>query len=245
MLKKNQRLIRRSHRFLGIFIGIQFLFWTISGLFFSWSDIDEVHGDHMRKVPKALAFHYDLASPSLVLDNLRKTVKADSINAIRLISVVGEPVYQVAYFSGHAGDVHPHAHYVLANARTGKLRDPLSRDEALALARDHVASGATLKTVRLLERTGAEHEYRDRPLPAWAVSFENPDCTVYISAEQGTFQAIRNDHWRAFDFLWMFHTMDFESRDDINNWVLRGFSILGLVTVLSGFLLFFASWKRN
>ena len=40
---------RKVHRFLGIFIGIQFLFWTVSGLYFSWTNIDEIHGDHYRK----------------------------------------------------------------------------------------------------------------------------------------------------------------------------------------------------
>ena len=40
---------RKVHRFLGIFIGIQFLFWTVSGLYFSWTNIDEIHGDHYQK----------------------------------------------------------------------------------------------------------------------------------------------------------------------------------------------------
>jgi hypothetical protein len=37
--------------------------------------------------------------------------------------------------------------------------------------------------------------------------------------------------------------MDFEGRDNINNYILRGFSILGIITILSGFLLFFVSSK--
>jgi hypothetical protein len=64
---------------------------------------------------------------------------------------------------------------------------------------------------------------------------------VYVSSQLGTFQAVRHNQWRAFDFLWMLHTMDYKSRDDINNWLLRGFSIFGLLTVLSGFLLYFIS----
>lgn len=42
-------LIRKTHRYLGLIIGIQFLAWTISGLYFSWNNIDEIHGDHFRK----------------------------------------------------------------------------------------------------------------------------------------------------------------------------------------------------
>jgi hypothetical protein len=43
--------------------------------------------------------------------------------------------------------------------------------------------------------------------------------------------------WRWFDFLWMTHTMDYQTRDDFNTLLLRSFSLLGLITVLSGFVL--------
>ena len=43
---------RKHHRFLGIFIGIQFLFWTISGLYFSWTDID------LHKLGPTIRFEY-------------------------------------------------------------------------------------------------------------------------------------------------------------------------------------------
>ena len=41
--------IRTIHKYLGLIIGVQFLLWTISGLYFSWTDIDEIHGDNFRK----------------------------------------------------------------------------------------------------------------------------------------------------------------------------------------------------
>ncbi|HEY0651495.1 MAG TPA: hypothetical protein VGD65_00145 [Chryseosolibacter sp.] len=233
--------LRKTHRYLGLFIGIQFLGWTITGLYFSWNNIDEVHGDHMRKSPRSIAVSTSLTSPDTVIAQLRNLKTIDSIHAVQLISVVGKPLYQVSYFSGHAGDIHPHVHYQLADATTGALRDHLTKDEAAAVAKDHVVSSATVQEVTFLEATDGHHEYRDRPLPAFAVSFSNPDCTVYISAERGTFQTIRHNQWRGFDFLWMLHTMDYESRDNINNWLLRIFSIFGFITVLSGFVLFLVS----
>jgi uncharacterized membrane protein len=42
----------------------------------------------------------------------------------------------------------------------------------------------------------------------------------------------------------MMHTMDYEGRDKIGNTLLRVFSIFGLVTVMSGFALYFVSTKR-
>ena len=41
--------IRKTHRFMGVILGVQFLFWTIGGLYFSWSNMDDVHGDPMKK----------------------------------------------------------------------------------------------------------------------------------------------------------------------------------------------------
>lgn len=230
-------LIRKSHRYLGLFIGIQFLGWTLSGLYFSWNDIDDVHGDHMRKDPHFISANSTMVSPEIPIRQLRSQSRVDSIRSVQLVSLVGKPIYQIAYFSGHSGGTR----YALADAMTGSLRGPLTREESVQLAKDHVAPSATVKDVVLLESYDPHHEYRERPLPAYAVSFENPHCTVYISAEHGTYQTIRHDQWRAFDFLWMFHTMDYESRDDFNNWLLRSFSIMGLITVLSGFLLFYVS----
>ena len=42
--------IRKAHRDLGIFLGIQFIFWTLSGLYFSWTDINEIRVDHLKKI---------------------------------------------------------------------------------------------------------------------------------------------------------------------------------------------------
>ena len=41
--------IRKAHRYLGIFLGIQFIFWTLSGLYFSWTDINEIRVDYLKK----------------------------------------------------------------------------------------------------------------------------------------------------------------------------------------------------
>src|SRR6185436_2118472 len=151
-------------------------------------------------------------------------------------------IYQIAYFSGHAGEgMHLHLHYALADALTCELRSSLTKEEAIRVAQQEVSAGAVISQVEYLNQTDGHHEYREKPLPAWAVTFSEPNCTAYVSAELGTFQTIRHNQWRAFDFLYMFHTMGYEDRDNFNNWLLKIFSIFGLITVLSGFILFFIS----
>ena len=43
----------------------------------------------------------------------------------------------------------------------------------------------------------------------------------------------------------MMHTMDYRQRDNINNWLLRAFSLFGLATIFSGFALFWVSRKKK
>ncbi|MBC5774683.1 hypothetical protein H8S95_11470 [Pontibacter sp. KCTC 32443] len=252
-LKSNNYYIRKSHRYLGIILGVQFLFWTLGGLYFSWNDIDEVHGDHLRKEKRNFSASMNMVSPQVVLDNLKAKAQVDSVLSIQLIEVAGVPVYQLRYFSGamdhaaHAAGSHMPAQasnvkVQLANAASGKLIPALTKEEALVVAKSQVADPVKVEKVEYLSEVGAHHEYREKPLPAWAVTFSQPDnCTVYVSAELGTFQAIRHNQWRLFDFFWMLHTMDYESRDNFGNILLRAFSIFGLFTVLSGFVLYFVS----
>lgn len=248
MIKNKNLFIRKSHRYLGVFIGIQFLVWTISGLYFSWNNMDEVHGDTMRKSPAFLQASVNAVTPSEVIRNLSANTLVDSIHSIQLIAIAGKPVYQINYFSGHAGEgMHHHVHHALADAATGAVRGELTQDEATTIAYEHVVAGAKVASVEYLKAVDGHHEYREKPLPAWAITFQDPACTVYISAALGSFQSIRNNNWRVFDFLWMGHTMDYQSRDNINNWLLRIFSFFSLITVASGFVLFIISsrWARR
>lgn len=252
MGKNKNYYIRKLHRYLGVILGIQFIFWTAGGLYFSWNDIDDVHGDALRKDKKYLPASLQMVSPQVALVELQATTKVDSISSIQLIDILGKPTYQIRYFS--AGNAH-HAEQEggthkenqsnikvqLANAETGRLLAPLSEEAAVRVAKRNIIEPAKVAKVEYLTEVGSHHEYREQPLPAWAVTFAEPNCTVYISAEMGTFQAIRHNQWRTFDFLWMLHTMDYAGRDNFGNIMLRAFSIFGLVTVLSGFVLYYVS----
>lgn len=242
MKRKTHLRIRKTHRYLGLLTGLQFIMWTIGGLYFSWSDIDEIHGDHQRKHASMFRADMELVSPTHILKQLPQ---ADSVVGIRLINVLGEPVYQVSYFM-NAQDHHMQ-HTQLAVATSGTLRAPISKDEAVAMALSNFSEEATVRKIEYLtsEKMDGHHEYRQSPLPAWAVTMEHPtETTVYVAAEQGMVTKFRNNKWRIFDFLWMLHTMDYEGRDNFGNILLRLFSIIGLVTILSGFALYFISTKR-
>ena len=230
------RNIRKWHRYLGLILGIQFLLWTIGGLYFSWTNIDEIRGDHIKKQSSFLPVNATYIAPSKFLHDLE--LKPEALVSLKLTSILKEPFYEVVYLSNTEEKV------ALVNAINGSVREPLTQKEASTIAKDKLSVDAKITAVEYLTEAGKHHEYRGRPLPAYAITFDAPaNTTVYISKDYANVQTLRSNKWRVFDFLWMLHTMDYQGRDNFNNWLLRAFSIFGIFTILSGFSLFFLTSK--
>jgi hypothetical protein len=216
--------IRKTHRYLGLFLGIQFLFWTVSGLYFSWTDLDEIHGDHFKNLDYQPKSYENLISPSEV-----SSLK--NVSTIELKDIAGIPHYWINKAQ-------------LYNAIDGSAKDSITEKEALYIAENYMKSGLEVTSITQINEADKHHEYRGRLLPAYVVSYKTDEnLKAYISTKDGKFQTVRHRNWRWFDFLWMTHTMDYDGRDNFNTIVLRAFSLLGLVTVLSGFLLWYTSSK--
>ena len=220
--KQTAHKIRKTHRYLGLFLGIQFLLWTSSGIYFSWTDIDNIHGDHFKNTeyqPKAFA---NLISPSQL--NV-----SGGVNTIALRDIGDSPYYWINKEQ-------------LYNALDGSLKTNITQEEALYIATLNMKSGLVVENIEQINEAGKHHEYREKLLPAYVISYQSDEALkAYVSIKDGRFQTVRHRDWRWFDFLWMTHTMDYDTRDNFNTIILRAFSLLGLITVLSGFLLWFTS----
>lgn len=108
-MKSIKYYVRKTHRYLGLFIGIQLLFWSVGGLYFSWTHIDEIHGDHLVNLPKnEIIIQKDLLSP----DEALKYSKIDQskIKYIVLESINGGIFYRIQRQDNS---------FVLVNARKG------------------------------------------------------------------------------------------------------------------------------
>ena len=222
--RKISHNIRKTHRYLGLFLGIQFLFWTVSGLYFSWTNLDEIHGDQFKKIDVNHSEFSELISPTMV--DLKNPIKF-----LELREIDGHPYYFIN-------------NQVLYNAIDGKKKIEIDKEEAVKIASKYIREDLKVSYVEKITETGPHHEYRERLLPAYVISYDTKDnLKAYVSTIDGRFQTVRHRNWRWFDFLWMTHTMDYEGRDDFNNEILRAFSLLGLITVMSGFLLWFVSSK--
>jgi PepSY-associated transmembrane protein len=216
--------IRKIHRYLGIFLGIQFLMWTISGLYFSWTDIDEIHGDQFLNEKMVETPFSNLISPTDLKSN-------EDIATLALLTIANKPYYWINDSK-------------LFNAKTGDLKNGITKSEALHIAKNRIRNDLKVASIDILTETDGHHEFRQRKdvgkLPAYVISYANDEALkAYISVNNGKFQTVRHRNWRIFDFLWMTHSMDYEGRDDFNNTLLRVFSVLGLISILSGFLLWY------
>ncbi len=227
------RTIRKVHRYLGLIIGIQLLLWTGSGLFFSLNPIEKVRGEHLMAPPPVLSPDDTLlASPAQVLQELQQRFPEAEVLQITLRPLLDRPVYEVTLRENEA------LRFALADARTGKLRPPITETEAIAIARADFIPEAPVAAVEYLTEAPRGSEFRNSPLPVYRVVFDHPTGTrIYVAAANGRVTARRNDTWRWFDFFWMFHIMDYRDRDNFNHLLLQGFSLFGLLTVLSGFVL--------
>ncbi len=214
--------LRKAHRYLGIILGLQFIMWTVSGMYFSWTDIDEIHGDQFKNLNFEPGKQKALVSPSTL-------EVSEGINYLELRVIDEQPYYWVNK-------------NMLYNAHTGAPKATISEEEALSVASSYMQDELQVASVASIAEAGDHHEYREKMLPAYVISYEGDEqLKAYVSMKDGKFQTVRHRDWRIFDFLWMTHTMDYEGRDNFNTTVLRAFSLLGLITVLSGFILWYIS----
>ena len=227
--------VRKAHRYLGLFVGVQILFWVVSGLYFVLNDIEKVRGEHLKsEIENDINAHQgQLADINQVLNNFRKqTPEVETIKAVGLRLLLGQPVYEISYSTSEG------SFYQLVNAHSGNLMPLLDEASAVRIAKADFAEDVDVLSVELLKTVSEHAEYRGRDLPIYRVSMDHSSAVnIYVSAQRGIVTARRNTTWRIFDFLWMMHTMDYISRDDFNNLLVQVFSVLGLISVLSGFLL--------
>ncbi|NDC76611.1 MAG: hypothetical protein EBZ67_01835 [Chitinophagia bacterium] len=242
MRRKMVRRARVWHRWLGFVFGLQFLLWTLGGLYFSWTSLPNVRGDDIRKAPQPLSLA-DLPSAGLgeAMSSFRGLHPKAEILDLRWSEDVGKRGHFLVRYLEKGVE-----HHARLDPEKATLLPDIEPEEAGAIALNGLTIPARVAEVRLLERVGQDHEYREKPLPAYAVRLSGEKgYTVYVGRETGQIHNIRNTKWRVFDFLWMLHIMDYRGRDDINNRILRLASVLGLITLASGYLLFFLTRRRR
>jgi hypothetical protein len=220
---------RRLHKWLALIVGVQAVLWMVSGLYMTAISIDIIHGDHLAHKPVAT-----LPISQVLVDPAELARQYPDIRRYKLKALLGRAVYEVHHADGVA----------LLDAASGKPAKALDEADIGALARAAFHGKGALEKVELIHEIPSE--MGGRPGPMWRVDFDDAWGTaLYFSPTTGDFLGKRHDLWRAFDFLWMLHIMDYESREDINNNLLRIAAAVGTAFALSGVWLLLYSFRRK
>ncbi len=235
----NKKLfIRKTHRWLAVIIGIQLLFWTVSGAYFSLIHITTVRGED-RAVETASAIlpkHLETVPPGRIVRTMETPIQRLELR----MHSNGAPVY--ALYSKQTGN--NRFPFTLIDAQTGQPLPPLDLEQATQRALADYEGNANIKSARLLT-DNPPGEYKG-PLPVWQVILDDARAThLYVSPVDGHILARRNTWWRTFDFLWMLHILDFDTRADFNNTLLRVVAPAAVLVVLSGYVLWWISRRRK
>ena len=232
------------HRWLGLFICLQLLAWSTGGFVFSILALDLVRGerDSIMKPFDPI----DLTALDNMPSELHSLVQGllhagTEIGSISFQNRGRGPVWEIRDSKG-----------TLVSVMCGdgsKTVPLLGEQDAGELAQRDFAHDARVRSVRLLV-SDPPVQYRSGVLPAYEVALDHSrNPYIYVDAWTGAVTARRNRQWRIFDFFWMLHTMDYSGRDDFNHPLLTGFSILAILTALTGLTLWAwraqSRWKRR
>jgi len=212
-----RNIVRNTHKYLSFFISLQLFLWTISGIYFAFNKIELVRGEQYR------------LTESFPVNFNEINFSRSDVHQIKAIKRLDEIIFVV---SGSKGIEYLNA--------LGAPVNKLNKNEVFEI----VSSSSTLEPIDLEEisESSKGSEFRGRDLPLYKVTSLNDKdkkINLYLNIFSGEITAVRSLQWRIWDLMWGFHIMDWQTRDKINNIFLKIFSILALVSSISGILLFF------
>ena len=216
-------LVRNIHKYLSFLISVQLLLWTVSGIYFAFNKIENVRGEQYREEPN---FNVDFSKLNFEIDGARNIRVTDRMDQ-QILVVDG--IYGREYLDFYGKDV-----------------EQLNAEEAKTLSAKHTS--LIPESVELVTENIVGSEFRGRALPIYRVKSVNDvgeGINVYLNVYTGEVEAVRSVQWQIWDLMWGFHIMDWETRDDIDNLLLKIFSILALISSITGVLLFFKVDVRN
>ena len=212
-----RNIVRNTHKYLSFFISVQLFLWTASGIYFAFNKIELVRGEQYR-LTESFPINFDEV----------KFSRSD-VQQIKAIKRLDEVIFVL---SGSKGIEYLDAF--------GTSVNKLNKSEVFEIVR----SSSILEPIDLEEITESSKgsEFRGRDLPLYKVTSLNDKdkkINLYLNIFSGEITAVRSLQWRIWDLMWGFHIMDWQTRDKINNIFLQIFSILALVSSISGIMLFF------
>ncbi|WP_417465380.1 PepSY domain-containing protein [Kordiimonas sp.] len=222
------KFVSKIHKWVGLIVGIQFLCWTLGGVVMTWIPIEQVRGEHNLSVQEPGPIQAEK------LGSLLSSLGNPGIMSVRTRLIAGEAAADVSFADGSTA---------LYSIASGAKLTPLDETLALAVAEADFAGEAGVPTAALLDI--APYDYRGKT-PVWQVDMHDEEGTlIYVSPSSGRVVARRNDVWRFYDFFWMLHIMDYDTRDNFNNPLVMVAAGTAFIFALSGLALLIYRFGRR
>jgi len=220
--------VRKIHKWASVVVGIQFLLWLLSGLYFNLMDHTKAsgrtyfsHNNQMINIDKNR-----LLEPKDVLTKFKPSI---SITQIYLLT---EPYYVLTHKKGLYQDFEND--YSLVNAYTGDL---IEIDEQFAekLAKQSYNGPSDVRSITLLQPPLTDIPKQKNA--TWQVNFVNDiNTSVYIEVGTGRLVGYSDDNKRFADIFFMLHFMDYGNEGSFNNIQIILFAFFTLWLSLTGLI---------
>ncbi len=204
------------------------LIWSISGLYMTAVDLDIIHGDHLVKELKPNIIESDKISPisEQIIEQLAP------IQSIKL----------KVYFEQSVYEIRSAKQLTIVDAITGEIKADLAAKVIEQQANEIYAGEASIASVERLPAYPGEVGGRKQPV--WQVQYDDGlRSTLYFHVQSGRLISKRTDLWRAFDFLWLLHIMEYQGVGGMTGIIFRVFSITSMLMALFGSWLLFYRLK--
>ncbi len=217
---------RTLHKWLMRFIGIQMLIWAVTGLYMVSLDIHFIHGETLSD-EKHTAFPLNDATYPIASLLERYPTATDIVLYKRLNTL--------AYRFKLANS----KQWTVIEATKGGVLGLLTQSEAAEIALHAATTSGTIASTKLIDLPQATPaELSPRWLPVWQIKFDDlAGTTFYIQQATGQIVTRRHTYWRAFDWMWRLHIMDYDDGENVASPLLTLLTILATLAIISGIIL--------
>jgi Na(+)-translocating NADH:ubiquinone oxidoreductase F subunit len=220
--------VRKVHKWASVLVGVQFLIWLGSGMYFNFMDHMKAAGHTYKNHLHTSTMWSNLAlvEPKTILQ------QQPASTSVELISLNDKPYYLL----NHQRGLYPNFEnkHSLVNALDGNAV-AMNQDMAKMLALSSYSGPGQVLSATLLQPP--LDDFPKQKNAAWQVNFSDDiQTSVYIEADTGRVVGHSDSDKRLADFFLMLHFMDYANEGSFNNIQMIVFAFFTLWLSITGLI---------
>jgi ferredoxin len=221
-------LIKKIHKWASVIVGIQFLLWLLSGLYFNLMDHHKAGGQlYKNNINQQINIKSEkLIDLKGVLEQFKPSI------SIELTYLLAKPYYLLTHKKGLYRSFENS--YTLVNAYTGE-QVIIDYTYAEKLAKYSYNGPGKTSAIALLQPPF--DDFPKHKNAAWQVNFSDDiNTSVYVEATSGFILGHSDDHKRLAGIFFMLHFMDYGNEGRFNSVQIIIFAFITLWLSLTGLI---------